>query len=134
MGHSIIAFNDAISIARLEFGATNYVRSSYLYKILNAEDCNNGVSGNGESKFYTYEDILEAKAALTYYEKEPFELVRNAKNEQQATLFLGNFPGINPTDREHSSMLDISDGLSSIKEFLETILKVASTKVEINFG
>jgi hypothetical protein len=135
MGHLIIASKNDTSIARLGFGATNYIMSSYLYKILNAEDYNNGVSGNGKSRIYTYEGILNAKAALTYYEKEPFEIARNSENEQRAELFLSNLLGFSSTRQEHFSTSEISEAISTINEFLSSILNSKPfTEVEISFG
>ncbi|NVM62188.1 hypothetical protein FHW88_000464 [Mucilaginibacter sp. SG538B] len=49
MAHSIIAYKDTIEIASLNFGATNFLMSSFVYNVLHAEDFNNGVSGNGNS-------------------------------------------------------------------------------------
>ncbi|NII83202.1 hypothetical protein [Pedobacter sp. SG908] len=135
MGHSIIVFKNDTPIARLAFGATNYVMSSYLYKILNAEDYNNGVSGNGKSRIYNYENILNAKAAIAYYEKEPFEIVRNSENEQQAEFFVVNLLGFGARPQEHFSTSEISEAISTIKEFLSSILNSEPfAEVEISFG
>ncbi|RLJ75140.1 hypothetical protein [Pedobacter alluvionis] len=135
MGHSIIAFKNDTPIARLRFGATNYAMSSYLYKVLNAEDYNNGMSGNGKSRIYNYENILNAKAAIAYYEKEPFEMVRNIENEQRAELFLGSFLGFGDTRQEHFSTSEISEAISNIKEFLSSILNSEPfAEIKISFG
>jgi|GEM_PF-5246929 len=135
MGHSIIALKNDIPIARLGFGATNYAMSSYLYKILNAEDYNNGVSGKGKSRIYSFVDILNAKAALAYYEKEPFEIVRNRENEQRAELFLSNLQEFGSTRQEHFSTSEISEAISTIKAFLSSILNYEPfAEVEISFG
>lgn len=135
MSHTIIAYKDTVEIAILNFGATNFIMSSYVYKILDAEDFNNGVSGNGCSKYYSDQDILRAKAALGYYEQEPLEMVRNIKNEQQAAHFISNLPGINDVTQECFSTAEITEGISSIRDFLVTILNAyPAANIEINFG
>lgn len=134
MGHDISAYKDANRIAYLGIRATDYVRAGFLYKILNAEDFNNGVSGNGESKIYNYEEILKAKAALAYYSLEPFNDVRNIRNEQKAEFIVDLLFGPSAAKDDYS-IQEILGVISAINEFLETILQASPfTKVEINFG
>jgi hypothetical protein len=124
MGHSITVYKNKKQITGLSFGATNHIKAAYVYKVLEAEDFNNGVSGNGISRLYRLEDIVTAKAALAYYEKEPFEVVRDSKKEQQAKSFIADI--ISSGDASHAvSGEEISKEIFEIKIFLDEILKAA---------
>ncbi|WEA01821.1 hypothetical protein [Mucilaginibacter sp. SJ] len=59
-----MAYNKNMEVDHLSFGATNHIKAAFFYRVLGAGDFINGLSGNGLSKKYDFQEIKIAKAAL----------------------------------------------------------------------
>ncbi|MEM6844223.1 MAG: hypothetical protein AAF632_18545 [Bacteroidota bacterium] len=93
MSHSIKAYatgplGDSKVIAQLDFTAGNRIMANYTYRCLQAEDYDNGVSGNGERKPYAISEIQTAQQALHYLAKEPYSTVINVQNDEKQIRFM----------------------------------------------
>lgn len=70
MGHDISVYIEKEGLKKelsyLRIQAFDVNTAFFLYNALNAENCNKGVSGNGERKNFSFKEISTAKSKFNY--------------------------------------------------------------------
>lgn len=89
-GITLISKETEEEISYLSIEAFDTVKCSLLYSSLDSEDYNKGVSGSGESKEFSREELKTAVAKLGYLADEPSSSLQDGKTEIRNS-FLGIF-------------------------------------------
>lgn len=133
MSHSITATGKNKNvIAELEMSAFNDEKIQLFYDSLDAQEFNNSVSGNGDSKIFTLDQIINAKLKFDYVKDEPIKL-RN-KDLERRSRFLGSacrLVGANEPEYTISTLEE--DDVKEIEDFYNSIIKSGEQKIEIDF-
>ena len=142
MGHDISAYkkgtaNDenANEIAYLRIGAWNRHKANLFYAALNAEKCDGGVSGTGESRDYNLNEIGIAAKKAKYLSGEEEKEFTNGKADEMSDKMIGGITTM--LTRKASKKKELTeqervDNLGDILCFFQEILD-AKEDVTITF-
>lgn len=107
MGHDITGRikGEFEEVAYLRIGAFNSNKAFFFYDAIQSNECNGGVSGNGNNKTFTNEELKKAKGRLNYMlgeskddieivAAETFDKIRPVKEliEEAFKIDMGNEP------------------------------------------
>ncbi|MEM1124985.1 MAG: hypothetical protein AAGJ18_31400 [Bacteroidota bacterium] len=104
MGHNIdiVSKKNEETIAGIQFGAFNSIKAGLIYRSLDAEIFNMGVSGSGDSREYSKADLEVALRKLKYLCGEPMEAILDTDKDDTRNLFL-QFFGTSMQQHPHDS-------------------------------
>lgn len=138
MSHTITVMQNGSTIAEMRFTASDRTIAAYVYKCLDAEEFDGGISGFGESKKYSLEDIEIARKALEYFKDEPFEEVRNKEKDELEELLVKDILSqlfgpveVVKTDNHRNEEESRRFAVEYVAQFLDEILKKAQSQQEI---